>query len=209
MRHQGLGGDQGARPDVYFSILHIPPMTPPILNVLARPAGDADVAALAPVLRQGVHEVAPRLPVYDVKTMAERLDEQVARDRFVLLLMSAFALLALGLAAVGLYGVLAYAVARQTREIGIRMALGAQRGEVIGRVLRRGVGLVGAGLLLGVGTAFALTRFLESLLHGLPATDPASFAVACVVLFGVALVASYLPARRAAKVDPVIALREE
>jgi putative ABC transport system permease protein len=124
-------------------------------------------------------------------------------------LLGSGGVLALVLAAVGLYGVMSYSVAQRTREIGIRMALGAGRGNVMGLVLKQGVTLVSAGVVLGLGAAFAVTRLLASLLFGVSAVDPITFIATSGLLVVVALLASYVPARRATKVDPIIALRYE
>ena len=132
-----------------------------------------------------------------------------ANSRFDAWLFGAFAALALLLTGIGVYGLLAFSVARRTNEIGTRMALGASRLEVLGMVLRQGLGLVGAGLLLGLAGAFAVTRSLTSLLFGVRPTDPLSFGLVAAVLIGVGLLASYIPARRATKVDPMVALRYE
>jgi len=124
-------------------------------------------------------------------------------------LLGGFAIVALLLAAVGIYGVMAYSVGRRTREFGIRMSLGAQRTDVIGLVARGGLWLTAAGIVFGLLGALGLTRLLDSFLYGVKATDPATFGVAAVVLGSVALIAGYIPARRATRVDPVIALKDE
>lgn len=149
------------------------------------------------------------LPVYDVGTMDELLAESVGEPRFRTLLLTLFAAVGLLLAAVGIYGVMAYSVSQRTREIGLRMAMGAGRGSVLRRVLGEGLRLTIAGLAIGLAGALALTRSLSSLLFGISPTDPATFAVVAVVLTGVALAGSYVPARRAALVDPMEALRYE
>jgi ABC-type antimicrobial peptide transport system permease subunit len=133
----------------------------------------------------------------------------VAPQRFNLLLFGLFAALALVLAAVGIYGVTAYSVAQRTREIGIRMAMGAQRGNVVGLVLGQGARHAALGVLLGLVGAFGLTRLMESLLYGVRPTDSITFASVSLILGGVALLACYLPAQRAMRVDPMVALRYE
>ncbi|HEY7180927.1 MAG TPA: FtsX-like permease family protein, partial [Blastocatellia bacterium] len=149
------------------------------------------------------------LPIYDLKTLREQADESLFNDRFLTFLSICFGSLAAALAAVGLYGVMAYTVTRRIREIGIRIALGASQARVAWLVLREVALLAGAGLLAGVPLAFALGRAAESLLFGVKAGDPAVFAAACLLLALVALLGGYLPARRAAKVDPMVALRRE
>jgi putative ABC transport system permease protein len=169
----------------------------------------SDPSSLASAVRAKVQEVDRNQPVYDVATMEERFSHAVAPQRFNALVMAVFAGMALMLAAVGVYGVMAYSVTRRTHEIGIRRALGAQRQDVIGLVLRRGVALALVGITLGLGGALALTRFLSNLLYGVTVRDPLTLVAVSVLLAGVALVASYIPALRAAKVDPVAALRHE
>lgn len=142
-------------------------------------------------------------------TMDELLAESVGEPRFRTLLLTLFAAVGLLLAAVGIYGVMAYSVSQRTREIGLRMAMGAGRGSVLRQVLGEGLRLTIAGLAIGLAGALALTRSLSSLLFGISPTDPATFAVVAVVLTGVALAGSYVPARRAALVDPMEALRYE
>ena len=131
------------------------------------------------------------------------------QKKFTMLLLSIFAGIALVLAAVGLYGVISYSVAQRTRELGIRIALGAQRGDVLRLILRQGMTLVAAGVIFGIAASLGLTRLIASLLYGISASDPWTFAVIAALLVGVALLACYLPARRATKVDPLEALRYE
>jgi putative ABC transport system permease protein len=149
------------------------------------------------------------LPIYELMTMDQAISESVAQPRFYMMLLTAFAGVALVLAAIGIYGVISYAVSLRTRELGIRIALGATRERVVRLVLGQGLWLTVAGVAVGLGAAFWLTRALSSLLFGVGAMDPLTFLVVPVPLVGVALLASYLPARRAARVDPVIAMRAE
>ena len=169
----------------------------------------SDPASLAAAVRSKVQEVDRNQPVYDVATMEQRFSQAVAPQRFNALVMAIFAGMAVILAGVGVYGVMAYSVTRRTHEIGIRMALGAQRQDVMGLVLRRGAALSLVGITLGLAGALALTRFLSSLLYGVTVRDPMTFVAVSLILTAVALMASYIPARRATKVDPMVALRHE
>ena len=163
----------------------------------------------AAAIRQVVREIDPRVQVDGLHTMREMVNEQVRRERMLSQLGSFFSLSALALCCLGLYGVLSYTVTRRTREIGLRMALGAQRHNVLAVVIRQGMTLTLLGCGLGMLMAAALTRVVSSLLYGVTPTDPPTFAFVSLVLVGVAAVASYLPARRAARIDPMVALRCE
>jgi putative ABC transport system permease protein len=209
VRHRGLAPATVPAPDIYFPLLQRPAFSPPVLNFLVRPAPGVEPASLAPALRNEIREAAPALPVYDVATLEERLDRQAARPRFLVVLMGLFAGIALLLAAIGLYGVMSNAVGEATRAIGVRMALGAARGDVLRWVLGRAAVLALAGIALGVGASLALTRILTSVLYGVSATDPLTFAGTALTLLGVALFASALPALRAIRVDPAVVLRTE
>jgi predicted permease len=164
--------------------------------------------SLEETLRRTLRDISPEVPSR-FSTMQAELSESVAAPRFRALLIGVFALLALALSMAGIYGVMAYSVAERTREIGIRMALGAQLFGVLRLVLAQGMRLVAAGLVVGLGAAFVATRLLTSMLFEVKPFDPATFAVACGALFAVALVANYVPARRAMRVDPMVALRYE
>jgi putative ABC transport system permease protein len=170
---------------------------------------EQDAASVTPSMQREVARRDNNLPIYDLKTLRQQTDESLFNDRFLTFLSICFGSLAAALAAVGLYGVMAYTVTRRIREIGIRIALGATQARVAWLVLREVSLLAGAGLLAGVPLAFALGRAAESLLFGVKAGDPAVFAAACLLLALVALLGGYLPARRAAKVDPMVALRRE
>jgi ABC-type antimicrobial peptide transport system permease subunit len=169
----------------------------------------ADPLSLATSVRNTIWAVDKDQPVANIDSMEHIVAGAVARQRFSMLLLAIFAGLALSLAAVGIYGVMSYSVAQQTREIGIRIALGAQRGDVLRMTVKEGLKLVGGGLLIGLISAFILTRVMESLLFGISATDPVTFGIICVVLLIVAALASYVPALRATTVDPMVALRAQ
>ena len=164
---------------------------------------------LAVDLRRTVAEVDPEVAVFGIETMQARLDQTVNSERFWMRALGIFATLALLLAVVGIYGVVSYAVGQRTHEIGVRMALGAQRTDVLGMVVRQGMVTTVVGVIVGVLGAVAATRLISSQLYGVEATDPATFAAVSLVLVGIAVLASYVPARRAARVDPLIALRSE
>jgi predicted permease len=165
--------------------------------------------SLAASARDAIWSVDKDQTVADIDTMDHIVAQAVARQRFSMLLLGLFAALALLLASVGIYGVMSYSVAQRTHEIGIRIALGARRADVLQMTIKQGLKLVGAGMILGLAAAFILTRVLESLLFGISATDPVTFFGISLVLLAVAILASYLPALRATRVDPIIALRAQ
>ncbi len=168
-----------------------------------------DPLALVPIIRKLVLTVDPQQPIYDVRAMAERLAGSSSQPRFLSLLLGLFAAVAATLAAVGIYGVMSYTVAQQTRELGIRMALGAETGSVLRLVLNRGLAMAGVGIALGVGGALALGTVMSTQLFQTRAADPVVYGVVSLGLIGVALLASLIPARRAMRVDPIVALRSE
>ncbi|HJT28270.1 MAG TPA: ABC transporter permease [Pyrinomonadaceae bacterium] len=170
---------------------------------------DVDPASMAATVRNAVWEIDKDQPVSNIQTMEEILAGSIARQRFSMLLLAIFAAVALVLAGVGIYGVMSYSVAQRTHEIGIRMALGAQTGAVLKLAVGYGMKLVLAGLVIGLIAAFALTRVMSTLLFGVTATDPATFTLISLLLIAVAVIASYIPARRATRVNPIIALRYE
>ena len=169
----------------------------------------ADAESVSRALRKVVQETNPALPQIEIETMSGLVDRSLGTDRLIAMLSSCFGALALLLASIGLYGVMSYAVARRTNEIGIRMALGARRSDVLQLVLGHGSKLTLVGVAIGIAGALGLTRFLSSLLYGIKPADPLTFLCVSVVLTGVALLASYIPARRATKVDPLVAVRYE
>ena len=165
--------------------------------------------ALANPMRDLIHSLDSGVRVTGVENLQEQVYESLHQDRLIAILSGGFSLLALVLASIGLYGLLSYDAMRRTREIGVRMALGAQRKDVLQLVVGQGISLAMAGTVTGIACALALTRFLRSLLFDIKPTDPATFAVVCVLLVSIALFACYVPARRAMRVDPIVALRHE
>jgi predicted permease len=177
------------------------------MTVAVRTQGSA--ASLMTPLRRAVAEVDPGLPLYNLGTMQGRLMDSLAQSRFSTMLLTAFGAIALALAAIGVYGVISYGVAQRTQEIGIRMALGARGADVLAMVVRHGAVLAAIGLAVGLAGALVLSRLVASLLFQVSPTDPPTFATGTVVLTGVAVLAAALPARRAARTDPMVALRNE
>ena len=202
VRHEGL--ETGPKPEMYVPDRQGPERE---MNLVIRAA--VDPASLATSARGAVSAIDPDQPVVNIKPMSRLLADSVAKPRFNYLLLTVFAAVALILTVTGVYGVMSYAVAQRTREMGIRLALGARGKDVLKLVIGQGMKPVGAGVALGLAGAFALTRVMEALLFGVSATDPATFAGVAALLAAVALLACYLPARRATKVDPVVALRTE
>ncbi len=201
-KHMGL--DQEAEPMAYWPHAELGYS---FMTLVIRTLGDAP--GIASAARQVIQTIDSEQPIADVRTMESLLADSVARARFSTWLLTVFGVVALILAAVGIYGVMSYAVTQRTHEIGIRMALGAQSRDVLALVVRKGLILTVFGVGIGLAAAFALTRIMESLLYGISATDPATFAAISMLLAAFALLACMLPARRASKVDPVIALRYE
>jgi ABC-type antimicrobial peptide transport system permease subunit len=156
-----------------------------------------------------LHAMDPELPFAQARTLDEIVEQQIGSQRFTMLLLGAFAALGLALAAVGVYGVVSYSVAQSRRELGVRLALGAAKTRVLTRVVAKGLRLALVGVAAGVAGALAVTRFLSGLLYGVTPADPPTFAAASLVLMLVVLIASYLPARRAANIDPMVTLRHE
>jgi putative ABC transport system permease protein len=177
------------------------------MMLFVRTAGDP--LAIAAAARRTIHDMAPDLPVYDIRTMKARVGDAMSYARFSTVLLTLFGALALALAAMGTYGVVSFAVAQRTRELGIRTALGATRGDIVRLVARQGIGFVAIGGALGCAGALAATRVLRSLLYDIAPSDPATFAAVVVVLALAVVAASYIPARRATRVDPMVALRSE
>src|SRR5262249_41403045 len=175
----------------------------------SQPAPPRDPPLITTAVRQAAREIDANLPLYNIKTLARQVDESLSQERLISALSSFFGLLSLLLATVGLYGILAYAVSRRTREIGIRIALGARPVAVLRMVLRQGLILTLLGVGIGIAASLGATRLLESQLFGVTPTDPVTFVVAPILLLTVALLAGLVPARRATNVDPLIAIRQE
>jgi putative ABC transport system permease protein len=202
VRQMALNSDP--KPGLFISNLQEPSGPS---NLVARAHGDPKL--LAQTIVREIHALDPNIAISDIRTMDEYVSSSVAAPRFNTILLGCFAGLALVLAAVGIFGVISYSVAQRTQELGIRRALGADSWSVVRLVLVQGLGLAGFGLVVGLAGALAVTRLLNSLLFGIAATDPMTFSVVAAILIAVALLASYIPARRAAKVDPIVALRYE
>jgi len=197
--------DADAVPEAFVSLDQMPPSF--YLEVAARTAGDP--AAQARALRQKIAEVDPAQPVYEAKTLEAALSDTIAPRRLNLFLLASFAAVALALALAGIYGVMSYAVAERTREIGVRMALGARRGQVMAMVGREAATVAACGIMFGLAAAWGCTRTMSSLLYGVAPDDPAVFAAAAVTLGTTALAACIGPAMKASSIDPAVALRAE
>jgi putative ABC transport system permease protein len=197
--------DADPEPEVYVPYRNAPYLRD--FDVVIRTVGNP--AAVATDLRKLISNIDPAQPVYDMRTLDRTLADSIAPRRLNMLLLGIFAVVALILASVGIYGVIAYAVTQRTQEIGVRMALGAREGEVVRMVVRQGMLVATAGVVVGLAAAVALTRLMGGLLYEVKPTDPETLAVVCAALAGAALLACWIPARRAAQVDPVVALRYE
>ena len=212
VKHWGLDTDatQPIQAQLYLSIMQVPDRFMPLFTsagVVLRTQGDP--LPLTSAIRAMIGRVNSKQVVYSVETMDEVVSDSLAARRFSMALLGIFAGLALVLSSIGIYGVISYLVGQRTHEIGIRMALGAQRGDVMGMVIGQGAKMALAGVAIGLAAAFALTREMAKMLYGVSATDPLTFAGVAVALVIVALAACYIPARRAMRVDPLVALRYE
>jgi putative ABC transport system permease protein len=203
MKYRGLPNNPTADPDIYR------PLQDQERDILLLVRTSLDPGSLSTAVRSAIHEVDKTIPIYDVATMSERIGEQTARNRFTSWLMGIFAAIALLLATVGVYGVMSYAVTRRTHEIGVRMALGADRSQVLLLIVGQGLPLILAGILVGLAASFGLTRLIATLLYGVTPTDAFTFASVTALLVSIALFACWLPALRASRVDPLEALRHE
>src|SRR5262249_44013083 len=177
------------------------------LNFLVQTIGNPE--AQIQDLRTALQDVDSDLPAYDVMPMARAVSEKVSDPRFYAALLGAFSVIAMALAAAGIYGLTSFSVARRTHEIGIRIALGARGADILGTILLKGLICSGSGILLGLLAAFGLTRLLKDFLYGVTPSDPFTFVAISILLAVTALLASYTPARKALAVDPIIALRQE
>ena len=214
VKHWGLGLDGDAkhpiRAQAYIPLMQLPDRLwagAPAAEVVARTKGSP--AAMVPAVRDAVRNLNAENVVYDAKPMEEIVGESLAGQRFSMILLSVFAVIALLLSSIGIYGVLSYVVAQRTREIGIRIALGAQRSTVLRLMLGEGMRMAVVGVVIGIALALVLTRLMASQLYAISATDPLTFTGVATILVGVALFACYIPARRAMRVDPMVALRYE
>jgi predicted permease len=205
------GLDEEPSPEFYLPMVQAPAAawswTDRTMTIAVRARGDA-ISLMTP-LRRAVAEVDPALPLYNLGTMQGRLMDSLAQSRFSTMLLTVFGAIALILAAIGVYGVISYGVAQRTREIGIRMALGARQADVLSMVVRHGALLAGMGLAVGLAGGLALSQLLATLLFRVSPTDPPTFAGGTAVLSVVAVLAAALPARRAARTDPMVALRNQ
>jgi putative ABC transport system permease protein len=211
VKHFGIDGEVPVDPQAYFPFSQTSAEAMPFiargLNVLVR--AKSDPLGLAPAVRDQVRALDPDQPVFNARTMEQIVDASLAGRRFAMSLLGVFAGLALLLAAVGIYGVMSYSTAQRTHEVGIRMALGARGRDVLWMVLRQGVVLAAIGVVAGIGVALALARLMGSLLYGVSASDPATFAAVAALLAAVAVLACLVPALRATRVDPMRALRHD
>jgi putative ABC transport system permease protein len=211
VKHYGLDGEVPVDPQYYLAFRQIPDelVAPVFRTVSLSVRASGDPAQLIGAIRQQVLSTDKDQPVFNARTMEQVIAESIASRRFAMLLLSIFACVALLLASVGIYGVMSYSVTQRTHEIGIRMALGASTRDVMKMIVGHGMGLTLLGVGCGLVAAILLSRFLSSLLFGVSAADPLTYGGVSLLLILVALVACYIPARRATRVDPMVALRYE
>jgi putative ABC transport system permease protein len=202
VKYRGLDAEAG--PTMYFSVQQTPP---PGVYLLIRTS--TEPTSIVPSVRGAVRSLDTELPLSNIKTMQQLLDESVSQSRFATVLISIFAVVALVLASVGIYGVISYSITQRTSEVGVRMALGAQTNHILRLFVSQGVRLAVLGIGIGLLAAFAMTQIITSLLYQVSAIDPLTYIGTALVLAFVAVAASYIPARRATKVHPMIALRQQ
>ncbi|MGH9781528.1 MAG: FtsX-like permease family protein, partial [Candidatus Acidiferrales bacterium] len=213
VKQWGPGGESKAAVEAQFEypFMQLPeklmPLAADAVAVVLRTKGDP-TAVMGPV-RRAVHQIDPREIIYGVETLDEVVANSFAARRFSMILLAIFGALALLLSCVGIYGVISYLVGQRTHEIGVRVALGAQRNDVLRLILGQGVRMALVGVGIGLAAALALTRLMSRMLFGVSATDPLTFTGVAILLTLVALAACYIPARRAMRVDPMVALRYE
>jgi predicted permease len=203
LKYRGFPANPTADPDL-FQVFN---ERSQVFSVLVRTSLRSP--AMLATIRTTLLKAQPSILIYNSSTLDERIGRETARPRFLGWLMGIFAAMALILAAIGIYGVISYGVSRRTREIGLRMALGANRREVLRAVLGRSVALLGCGVLLGIAAGLALTRSIATLIYDMSATDPLTFTAAAALLMAVGVMACLVPAARASRIDPAVALREE
>jgi putative ABC transport system permease protein len=202
VRQYGL--DREAPMQIYLPVAQF---STTVMSLVVRTSGDA--LAMAGAVKKEIHEIDKDLAAFEVATIDELLAETIALRRFSMTLLIIFALVAMSLAAIGIYGVISYSISQGTHELGVRIALGATASDILKLVLKQGMAMTGLGMAIGLVAAYGLTRLLSSLLYDVTATDPATFAIVSALLAGVALAATYIPARRATRIDPMVALRHE
>jgi predicted lysophospholipase L1 biosynthesis ABC-type transport system permease subunit len=214
VKHYGMDGSVGEKPQIYYSFYQLPDELIPLFRADVSLAVRArlNTTTIMPAIRGAVYEAGSDQPIYNIHSIEELVIQSMGKQRFPMLLLVAFAVLALLLACVGTYGVISYAMAQRVRELGIRMALGAAQRDVLQMVLRQGLRLALIGVTAGAAAALILTRVLSSfshLLFGIRAGDPLTFIAVSLLSTSATLLACYLPARRAARLDPMVALRHE
>jgi putative ABC transport system permease protein len=205
VKHLSVREEPG--PEMY--VLYNQKIWPSLLTMQFAVRTKADPASVTAGTREAIRSVDPDLPIAKVAPLTVIVKDSLTQSRFSMLLLGAFGALALILASIGIYGVISYSVGQRTREIGVRMALGAQRRNVLGLVLGQGARLAGLGIAIGLVAAIGVTRLMASLLFGVAPRDPLTFFAVPVLLMAIALLACYIPARRAMRVDPMVALRYE
>jgi ABC-type antimicrobial peptide transport system permease subunit len=203
LKYRGLPANPTADPDL-FQVFN---ERSRVFSVLARTS--LEPAAMLAAIRTTLIQAEPSILIYNASTLEELIGQETSRPRFLGWLMGIFAAMALVLTAIGIYGVISYSVSRRTREIGLRMALGANRREVLRAVLGRSIALLGCGVLLGAAAGLVLTRSVTTLVYDVSATDPLTFTGAAALLIVVGVIACLVPAARASRIDPAVALREE